>query len=467
MKITVSNSFAKIVDASEDELEWVANLLSIEEAYFRKDWKTGRAKRFVRQVTFLKRDKRFPAGFIRSIWRAAKKRGFVIELTGGRPEVPSHDPDAELEWLRYYQLAAVQRVIERRRGIIWHPTGSGKTELAIGLTIAIPCKWLFLVQSKDLMHQTARRYEERLPGAIAGRIGDSMVEPVNDPLSFNVATIQTLNAKRGTPKVWDLVKEAEGLIVDECHGVPATTVYRVIEAANNAGYRVGLSGTPMDRSDEKSLLSIGALGPVIHKVEAEELIQKGWLSRPKIKMVKCHQESVKRYQGAYGELIIRSTQRNRLLVDLMQQATKPSFCFVKNIKHGKALAERAARAGLNVEFVWGDKHTKQRGAAIERLVRNDIDAIICSKVFNLGIDVPELRSIIIGTSGKSVIEVLQRMGRGMRVTPDKSTFEVFDVYDVGHKNLQEHSRVRRRAYEKAGHKVTLVETLDDQKTLSL
>jgi superfamily II DNA or RNA helicase len=250
---------------------------------------------------------------------------------------------------------------------------------------------------------------------------------------------------------------ANNCVVHNCHECAASTVYKVTVATEKAVYRVGLSGTPLDRSDRKGMLTIGALGPVIHRVKTDELIKAGFLSKPTIEMYQLEQESVKpTVQGAYGELIVRSTSRNRLVASLMKKATKPNLTFVKEIKHGRALIERAQKAGLRVEFVWGDKKTPERDAAVTRLVRGDIDCIVCSVVYQQGIDIESLRSIVIASAGKSVIATLQRIGRGMRVTKDKNTFEVYDIHDRGNKWMSRHANERRKAYERENHEVTII-----------
>ncbi len=57
----------------------------------------------------------------------------------------------------------------------------------------------------------------------------------------------------------------------------------------------------------------------------------------------------------------------------------------------------------------------------------------------------------IANGGRSVIAALQRIGRGMRVTSDKNTFQVWDVADHGCKLLERHTKARVRAYTSQGY----------------
>ena len=97
------------------------------------------------------------------------------------------------------------------------------------------------------------------------------------------------------------------------------------------------------------------------------------------------------------------------------------------------------------------------------------DVLICSVIFQEGEDVPDLRSVVIGSAGKSVIATLQRIGRGMRRASGKDEFEVFDVADLGcgcmsgpasHRHpgckwLDKHTRDRIKAYTTEGHETVL------------
>jgi superfamily II DNA or RNA helicase len=109
--------------------------------------------------------------------------------------------------------------------------------------------------------------------------------------------------------------------------------------------------------------------------------------------------------------------------------------------------------GINVELVDGKHATGARKTYIEALERGDLDVLICTVIFQEGVDIPDLQSVIIATGGASSIAAIQRMGRGMRKVAGKTTFEVWDIMDTGDKWLEKHSRERGRAYLDEGHEV--------------
>jgi superfamily II DNA or RNA helicase/intein/homing endonuclease len=242
------------------------------------------------------------------------------------------------------------------------------------------------------------------------------------------------------------------------------------------GVLVHNSGTPLARADEDNLLTIGALGPVIYRVMPDRLVQAGILAAPHIRMVRVRQQSLKpTWRGVYSESVVKSTVRNRRVVDAVAQAPKPCLVFVQQVKHGKELTDRLVRAGITAEFTWGEKETAARRAAIDRLERGEVETLVCNVIFQEGVDIPTIRSVVIAAGGQSVIAALQRIGRGMRAdkATGKRTFDVIDFLDVGcgcvqnhgrdekpHsgcKWLERHSRARRAAYRSDGYEVEIVD----------
>lgn len=254
-------------------------------------------------------------------------------------------------------------------------------------------------------------------------------------------------------------------MVHNCHVLPAQTFFEVAQACD-AYYRVGLSGTPLARGDRRSVLAIATTGPVIHRVKAETLVDAGILARPKVKMLTVNQalSPAPTWQGVYGDKVVRSAVRNAKIVAAAQRAAKPSLLFVKEISHGKTLVKELARAGVKADFTFGGHSTDWRKTSINALTRGAIDVLICSVIFQEGVDIPELRSVVNGAGQASIIAALQKLGRGMRIEKDADgkvkdgadVFELWDIYDTGNPWLEKHSRARRNAYLSEGHE-TIVE----------
>jgi superfamily II DNA or RNA helicase len=135
---------------------------------------------------------------------------------------------------------------------------------------------------------------------------------------------------------------------------------------------------------------------------------------------------------------------------------------------------------MPVEFVFGKVQTHARQGAVRRLVHGDIDVLIANVIFQEGIDIPELQSVVNAAGGKSTIAAVQTTGRGMRRHDStgretKAEFFVYDVADrscgcryrgsdgkarYGHAGCrwaERHTRGRMLAYRGEGYEVTEVD----------
>ena len=452
MRVFRENVWCRVAEEDPREIDWLNDYLSFENsrAFFQ-----GRRGDDLRDRMFRLVDRTFPAGYFPMVRKAAKETGFRFDYDDRRSRPTSVAQTVDLSWLRDYQLAAVRRVWQKDRGIIKVPTGGGKTEIAIALAESLPCRWLFLVHRATLVQQTAERYAARTGNAAGG----IETPPAARTSWFSVATFQSMWAglKRRDPQILDLLNAAEGLIVDECHVQSADSFLAVTRKAPNAFYRVGLSGTPLARGDQRSVLAVGALGPVIYEIQPQVLISAGVLALPKIRFIPVTQESAcPTWQGVYGECVVRSPIRNRAVVTVALAAARPALVFVKEISHGRRLQKALVKAGLRAEFTWGSHPTERRQAAVQRLVRGDVDVLVASVIFQEGVDIPSLASVVVASGGRSAIAALQRIGRGMRTDGGrKAEFEVWEFLDQGNRMMERQARARMRVYEAEGYQVSV------------
>ena len=314
INIELQNIWADVTGDARD-IGWMKGILTYEA------W--GRGGQMQVYDLFDQWKNRFPTGMMAHVYRRAKRDGIQLNITDKRTEPVSRDRLADLGWLRDYQLEAIDSVEKLIRGLIWCPTGSGKTEIAVGLTQAFPCRWLLVAHRGELMDNAAERYEKRT-GARAGRVGAGQWD--NGDGSFICATFQTLHKalKKGDPNARRLLQGAQGIIVDESHTLAAWSFQKVAQACTNAYYRVGLSGTPLQRTDHRSMMTIAQLGRVIYRIKTDELIDAGMISRPEIVMHKMLQTSdQKTWAAVYRNLVVKSAARNAAVASMASEAPKP------------------------------------------------------------------------------------------------------------------------------------------------
>jgi superfamily II DNA or RNA helicase len=369
----------------------------------------------------------------------------------------------------------VEVATQKHRGIFHCPTGSGKTEVMVAASMIWPCRWVAFVHRKSLLKEIAERYESRT-GEEAGIVGDG-VWKVRD---FTVASFQT--AYQGLcardPRVMKFLASRQGVHVDECHTVPADTFWQVLMACPNAYFRYGYSATPFARGDRKGLLVVAATGPTLYRIETKVLVESGATAKAKVTMVPVKHPPM---PGTYAEvrehLMLRAPARLRATLGAVKKAKWPALVFVREIPHGELLQRVFTKAGVACEFLDGSDPLHRREAAVKRLEQADIDVLVTTSIFQEGVNIPCLRTVVHAAGGKSHIVTLQNAGRGTRRRDRdgsvvKDEVEVFDIADRGcgckvkpltggparyaHKScewLEKHTRSRIRAYLGEGYEL--------------
>lgn len=356
--------------------------------------------------------------------------------------------------LRDYQIKAIEQGLKKLRGILDMASGSGKTEVAIGLTKVLGVKTLYLVHRLDLLKQTRERFHDRL-GTETGQIGADIFEPGD----ITIAMVETLFARLRAARTREFLDSVGCIIADECHTVVAAQNWYKIFMACPAPYRYGLSATALARTDGRNMMLRAATGDVIFKMPAWRLIQLGYLAKPKIHFEIIRDRIDKRlgWQKAYVMGIKGSAIRNKAIIRWCQEFAeqgKTTLVLIRYIDHGKVL-ELAMRhmAGLRCTFIHGHPcDWQKRIRSLEEFKRGELDVLISSAILDEGIDMPDVDAVIIASGGNSPIKALQRVGRGLR-KGKTGEVTVVDFGDAGHPILLKHSLARMQSYLDAGYEV--------------
>jgi superfamily II DNA or RNA helicase len=463
VKITVENVWTH-VEAETEEWEWLRGVLSAEVSSFVQG-RYGEPDKWNRQVISVLDGALFPSGLVPVVRRRAKAEGLLVEVNDLRvvPDVGRFRQPAP-DWLRDYQREAVERALKFGRGILRVPMSGGKTEIFVAMTLMLPCEWLFLVKKTDLVRQTKERYA-RITGEQPGELVSG--EWKRGTSNVTVAGFDAWWAalKRGAPCVQQLGQAIEAINVDECHTVAAETLYRGLLAFPKAYYRIGQSGTPLHRGELDNLRTVGALGPVVYRLETQELVERGVIARANVRMVGCHQsvpreKQASTWRGIHTQFVVKSKLRNRKVAEIAARAAKPCMVFVEQIVHGQNVLRELQAMGIPSTFVSGEASLGKRKAEVQKLVDGEYQVLVCNEIFSTGLDAPEVRATVNAAGGRAPISTLQRMGRAMRKKPDGSLdCETWDLDDSGHKWLERHSLERRETYESEGHDVQIVADL--------
>ena len=231
-----------------------------------------------------------------------------------------------------------------------------------------------LRRTAETTGQAARRFQLRT-GETAGTFQGG--EWKRGSANVTVATFQAIYhaVRKKLPGVWELIRGIQAINVDEVHAQPAETFYKVGMGMENAYFRVGQSGTPLDRGELDSLRTVGCIGPIVYQIRTDTLVDAGVLSKPKLYMVPCRQPGTTDcdWHTVYHQLIVHSETRNALVADMAERAAKPCLLFIDEMAHGEDLRRRLTQKGLNVDFVHGGHGSHQRLGKIQMLVESKVE----------------------------------------------------------------------------------------------
>jgi len=351
-----------------------------------------------------------------------------------------------------YQLAAAEKAVEAKQGILRIATNGGKTEIACAITQYLRQPTLFMVTTRELLYQARDRFKKRLgvTDAEVGLVGDGIWEPGS---WVTIATVDTLESRFEQQACQDLLAHTQVLFVDECHHAGSETWYSVCTACP-ANYRFGLSGTPMDRTDGANICLLAAIGPIIVDIPNKFLVDRGISARTHVIFSKVTAPMLPKkttYATAYKQGIVENPNALSLIVDWTRAFTDnglSTLILCEQIEHGKlidaALWTAVDGAFIPHLFINGKETTEVRQSGLKDFGERRLPVLIASTILDEGVDVPTIDALILAGSRKSRIKTMQRLGRGLR--GDKLIAVEFANYT--HDHLLRHSLQRYEDYKK-------------------
>ncbi len=404
---------------------------------------------------------RFPTGLLPQIVEYLKKeRGNTVgyKFDYKRDNKPYKVRLPENVDPRYYQDKATKVGLKKKRGIFKMPTGSGKTILAGMLIDSLRCRTIFMTHKKDILMQTYESFQNMLGKEAVGIVGDGKK-------NWNIITccmVQTLH--RNWKRYKQQFTDADLLLVDEVHLATSPSWYNLCMKIQ-APWRFGLTATPL--IDSRKTLLQAATGPIIYTLKSKKLIDEGYLSKPNIFMYQINQQVVREsadYQDAYEEGIVQNPLRNKRIIQLVRAVSRlkrhtPIVIQTKKIELLYTLKELLEETDLKFEVLWGKDSATKRRKIVKQLEARKLHVLVVSTIFDEGVDVRNIRTLIVASGGKSNEKTIQRLGRGMRTADGKASVIIIDFYDTTHEYLERHSKQRIKAYKREDHNPIIIKSI--------
>lgn len=352
-----------------------------------------------------------------------------------------------------HQLKACYHAMQKKRCLLLSPTGSGKS-LIIYMLVRDAImrlnegeKILIVVPTVGLVNQLYKDFEDYSAGTWDVSTNVHRIFSGEDKETAKKIVVSTWQSLYNMPK--EFFDQFGAVFGDECHLFKAKSLTSLMSKLTDAHYRIGTTGT-LDGTQTHKLVIEGLFGPVYKVTSTKKLIEKKLLTDVEIEcLLLDHDDQTKNemkrrpYQDEIN-FLITSEKRNDFIKKLtlnLKGNTLLLFNFVE--LHGKVLYEMIQKeAGdRKVFFIHGGTDADQR-EDIRTILNEETNAILIASygTCSTGINIPSISNVIFSSPSKSVIRVLQSIGRGLRKAKDKDKTKVYDISDdLSYKSYQNHT----------------------------
>lgn len=343
-----------------------------------------------------------------------------------------------------------ERIIHNRnKNLLVAATGTGKTVISAfdfkRFKNANPTpKFLFVAHRKEILEQAQKTFQHVLRDSNFGELWVGGYEP--DKYDQLFASVQTLNNRL---KNLELSEDFfDYIIVDEVHHIKADS-YRPILKRFNPKVLLGLTATP-ERMDG------GDITEDFHNKIAAEIRLPEALNRKLLSPFQYFALSdsidltnVSWKNGKYEikELTKLYTENDRRVGDILKNCEEyltdvndvQALGFCVSQEHAKYMADKFTLAGLKADYLVSG-NSSNRDILRKRLYNKEINYLFVVDIFNEGVDIPEIDTVLFLRPTESLTIFLQQLGRGLRLAENKDCLTVLDFvgnarpeYDFEHK----------------------------------
>ena len=304
-------------------------------------------------------------------------------------------------------------------------TGLGKTYLAAFFARDYR-KVLFVAHREEILEQAEAAFKHVHPTRSMGIYNGFSKEQDTDFLFASVFTLgMDYHLKKFQPDAFDLI------VVDEFHHAVAPTYERILNYFKPK-FLLGITATP-DRLDNKDVYSLcdGNVAISIHFLEA---IRQRWLSPFMYYGVfdETDYSGLKWRNHGYDEeallrLQLRKEYAKAVLAAWMEKKQSRTIGFCSSIKQATYLSDYFNQAGYKTIALHGKSARETRLTARKRLELGELDAIFTVDLFNEGVDIPSVDTLLFARPTESLTVFTQQIGRGLRLFDGKTHCVIIDL----------------------------------------
>jgi superfamily II DNA or RNA helicase len=352
----------------------------------------------------------------------------------------------------YYQkeilekLKAERVLFNRHKNLLVAATGVGKTVIA-----AFDYKdfarehkkdknrLLFIAHREEILKQSRDTFRAILKDSnfgdlyVGGNVPSSLDHLFMSIQSFNSAKLY----EKTTADFYDFI------IVDEFHHAEAPSYQKLLDYYNPK-ILLGLTATP-ERMDGKNVLERFD-DRIAAEMRLPEAIDRKLLSPFQYFAVSdlVDLSQLTWTRGGYDKKQLEKVYTsndirvNQIITSLhkyvtdMEEVIGLGFCV--SVEHANYMADRFNKNGIASIALTGESSDEERNTAKKRLVSGEIKFIFTVDLYNEGVDIPEVNTVLFLRPTESLTIFLQQLGRGLRLSEGKECLTVLDFVGQAHRS---------------------------------
>ncbi len=353
---------------------------------------------------------------------------------------------------RMLEQIELARQLGHHRNLLVSATGTGKTVMAaldyLRLRDELPrARLLFVAHRREILTQSLATFRHALGDHAFGELWVDGERPRRFEHVF--ASIQSLHAAMVTqidPGHFDVV------VVDEFHHAAAAS-YRALLERLNPVELLGLTATP-ERSDGLPILDyfdgrIAAELRLWDAIDQHRLVPFSYFGLHDgldLRAIPWRRGRGYDAEGlsnlvtgndAWAGLVMRETARR---VDDPRRMRALGFCV--SVDHARFMARSFQAAGIAAVAIWSATGEQERNEALRALAERRVNVVFSVDIFNEGVDVPAVDTILMLRPTESPTLFLQQLGRGLRRYRRKSVCTVLDFVGQHRREFRFDRRLR-------------------------
>ncbi|MFI8289734.1 DUF3427 domain-containing protein [Streptomyces sp. NPDC085614] len=335
------------------------------------------------------------------------------------------------------RLEVEREVHDRHRNLLVAATGTGKTVMAaldykhLRQKHGRDLRLLFVAHRQEILRQSLRTYQDVLVDANFGEELHSSIAPKEWTHVF--ASVQSLHARKLqqlNPEHFDVI------VIDEFHHGVSPTYRKIIEHFSPLEL-LGLTATP-ERMDGRNVQDEFFEGRIAAEMRLWEALENDLLSPFHYFGITDNTDmsGLAWKRGTYdttalSNLLTGNDARARLVVQaVMDKVGDPNSMralgFCVSVAHAHFMAEFFCRAGIQAMALSGESPWDIRRKALAALSSGELQVIFSVDLFNEGLDIPDVDTLLLLRPTSSATVFMQQLGRGLRRSNGKAVLTILD-----------------------------------------